>query len=975
MCGIAGIFAYDDQAPPVDTEELLRIREAMRLRGPDGEGLWVSRNGRVGLAHRRLAIIDLTDEGLQPMATPDGALHITFNGEIYNYRELRRLLETKGYVFRSNSDTEVLLHLYRAFGINMLEHLRGMYAFALWDQSCEALLLARDPLGIKPLYYADNGATIRVASQVKALLAGGQVDQSPQPAGHVGFLLWGYVPEPHTLYRGVKSLSAGTIMLIERNKSPRLQRIFSLSKLFEKAEQESREVPQVRTIAGGCNVLKSSLLDSVRHHLVSDVPVGVFLSAGVDSSVIASLAQEAGQQVYAVTLGFREYAGTESDEVPLAQSLSKQLGMKHHVEWLEKSEFMNEVPSILAAMDQPSIDGVNTYFVARAASRLGLKAALTGMGGDELFAGYTHFKQLPRTVASFKWSANIPFLGPTVRMLSTPVVKRITSPKYAGLFEYGTSIEGAYLLRRGTLMPWELAGQLDEDLLREGWADLHQMFRLRASQDGICRTRAKITALEFDWYLRNQLLRDTDWASMAHSLEVRTPLVDWTLLEQLAPLLVSSQAPSKIDFASIPTTPLPAVIHTRRKTGFVVPVRQWIQDNLGVSESGSRTWAKQLYRIFSNAKRALVLVTDAYGGRGGIAKFNRDLLEALSSQPQYRETIALPRVISEVVTSAMPNNLQFDSMAATGKFAYAARLCRLLYERKRFDVVVCGHINLLPVAWIVSRVAGAPMMLICHGIEAWKPTSRWIVNWLAATIDYLVAVSAVTRDRFRQWVKTSSQTTFILPNCVDLTRFQPRPKKKELLDRYHLHDKNLIMTLARFSGRERYKGVDEVLEVLPNLLRSFPNLMYMAAGSGEDLPRLQRKAESLGIADSLIFPGQINESDKVDYYNLADAFVMPGRGEGFGIVYLEAMACGVPVVGSVLDGSKDALLGGKLGVLVDPTDPSSVEQGIREALARAKAIPKGLEYFSKDRFCDRVKNILNEVSNGAMIGEMRHVRR
>ena len=233
MCGIAGIFAYRDQAPPVDKEELLRIREAMRLRGPDGEGLWISRNSRVGLAHRRLAIIDLTNDGLQPMATPDGALRITFNGEIYNYRELRRLLESKGQIFRTNSDTEVLLHLYRAFGINMLEQLRGMYAFAMWDQTRQMLILARDPLGIKPLYYADDGVTIRVASQVKALLAGARVDRRPQPAGHVGFLLWGYVPEPHTLYRGVKSLSAGTIMLIERNKSPRLQTVFSLSKLFE----------------------------------------------------------------------------------------------------------------------------------------------------------------------------------------------------------------------------------------------------------------------------------------------------------------------------------------------------------------------------------------------------------------------------------------------------------------------------------------------------------------------------------------------------------------------------------------------------------------------------------------------------------------------------------------------------------------------------------------------------------------------
>ncbi|HLZ34367.1 MAG TPA: asparagine synthase (glutamine-hydrolyzing) [Nitrospira sp.] len=966
MCGVAGIFAYRDQAPPVDQEELLRIREAMRSRGPDGEGLWLSRHGRVGLAHRRLAIIDLTDDGLQPMATPDGALHISFNGEIYNYRELRRLLESKGYVFRTNSDTEVLLYLYRAFGMTMLEHLRGMYAFALWDQASQSLVLARDPMGIKPLYYADDGATIRVASQVKALLAGDRVDRSPQPAGHVGFLLWGYVPEPHTLYRGVKSLPAGSVMRIERNTSPHLRTIFSISRLFERAEQENREASQMRTGVDRLDVLRSALLDSVRHHLVSDVPVGVFLSSGIDSSVIASLAQEAGQPVSAVTLGFQEYAGTESDEVPLAQALSRQLGMTHHIEWIQKDEFLNEVPSILAAMDQPSIDGVNTYFVARAASRLGFKVALTGMGGDELFAGYRHFKQLPRTVACVKWPSNIPFFGSTIRKLSTPVIKRIISPKYAGLFEYGGSLPGAYLLRRGTFMPWELPEHLDDDLISEGWADLHQMDRLQASQDQIHQMRAKITALEFDWYLRNQLLRDTDWASMAHSLEVRTPLVDWTLLDNLAPLLLSSQPPSKREFASIPRMPLPTAIRARRKTGFVVPVRQWIHERMGASESGSRSWARQLYRSLSNAKRALVLLTDAYGGRGGIAKFNRDLLEALSSHPQYRQIVTLPRVVSETVAGAIPEKIQFEFSAANGKLAYAARLFRLLYGSKRFDAVICGHINLLPLAWVASRRAGAPLILICHGIEAWKPTSRWIVNRLASTIDYLISVSAVTRDRFRQWVKPSWRTDFILPNCVDLTCFQPRARKTELLDRYQLYGRTLIMTLVRFSGRERYKGVDEVIEVLPNLLQSFPDLVYMAAGSGEDLPRLQRKAEAMGLSDRVFFPGQISEAEKVDYYNLADAFVMPGQGEGFGIVYLEAMACGVPVVGSVLDGSREALQDGRLGVLVNPRDLASVEAGIRQALGRVHGVPSGLEHFTKRRFQERVQAILNRVAVGPL---------
>ena len=224
MCGIAGIFAYGPSARPVDREELLRIREAMIARGPDGAGLWISPDQRIGLAHRRLAIIDLSEAGAQPMATADGRLHITFNGEIYNYQVLRRELEAKGYRFHSHSDTEVLLHLYADRGQDMVHALRGMYTFAIWDEHKKGLFLARDPFGIKPLYVADNGHTIRVASQVKALLKGGAVDTTLEPAGHVGFFLWGHVPEPYTLYKGIRALGAGTSLWID----PVKERVFIL---------------------------------------------------------------------------------------------------------------------------------------------------------------------------------------------------------------------------------------------------------------------------------------------------------------------------------------------------------------------------------------------------------------------------------------------------------------------------------------------------------------------------------------------------------------------------------------------------------------------------------------------------------------------------------------------------------------------------------------------------------------------------
>src|SRR5262245_56070426 len=216
MCGIVGIYAYRSTARFVDQGELVRMRDYMVSRGPDGSGEWYSADGRIGLGHRRLSIIDLSARGAQPMQAADGRLVITFNGEIYNYRALRMKLEAKGYIFRSNSDTEVLLHLYAESGHEMLRELRGMFAFGIWDSQEQQLRLARDPYGIKPLYYADDGSTLRFASQVKALMAGGGVSRDRDPAGWVGFYLFGSVPEPFTTYRAVRALPAGTFVRINR---------------------------------------------------------------------------------------------------------------------------------------------------------------------------------------------------------------------------------------------------------------------------------------------------------------------------------------------------------------------------------------------------------------------------------------------------------------------------------------------------------------------------------------------------------------------------------------------------------------------------------------------------------------------------------------------------------------------------------------------------------------------------------------
>jgi asparagine synthase (glutamine-hydrolysing) len=597
MCGIAGIFAYGDSAPPVDSQELLKTREAMARRGPDGAGLWISGDQRVGLAHRRLSIIDLSESGAQPMGDAEGALKVVFNGEIYNYRELRRQLENRGHRFLTQSDTEVLLHLYREHGQRLVDYLRGMYAFALWDETEKSLLLARDPFGIKPLYYADDGRSLRFASQVKALLKGGALDTSPEPAGQAGFFLWGYVPEPYTCYQGIRGLEAGSVMTLKYQGSVKIEKFCSISRELAAAEESAagRELDreQVR------ERLQAALADSVGHHLIADVPVGLFLSAGLDSSTVAALACREGGELNSVTLGFGELKGSDRDETILAAKVAEQLGTNHQTRWISRDEFRDQLRPILEAMDQPSVDGINTYFVAQAAAGAGMKAALSGLGGDELFGGYPSFRDLPRTVRALSWTAAWPRGGRLVRRLAAPVVKRFSSPKYAGLLEYGGTYGGAYLLRRALFMPWELPEVMDQDLAWEGWQKLQPLVRLEETVQGMAGDYLKVAALEMVWYMRNQLLRDSDWAGMAHSLEIRVPLVDIALLRQLAPLLISDRRPSKREMAAAAPKPLPAEVLNRAKTGFYVPVREWLAPTSGRKkpqpDRGLRGWAQLVY--------------------------------------------------------------------------------------------------------------------------------------------------------------------------------------------------------------------------------------------------------------------------------------------------------------------------------------------------------------------------------------------
>ena len=575
MCGLNGIYAFNPVAGFPNGAELLATRDAMAARGPDGAGVWWSADRRCGFGHRRLSIIDLSDRALQPMLSADGRLAIVFNGEIYNYAELRSGLEAEGVRHRTTSDTETLLYLYAREGAAMVKRLRGMFALAIWDADKEGLFLARDPFGIKPLYTANDGWTFRFASQVKALLAGGQVSRDPEPAGLVGFHLFGHVPEPFTLYREIRALPAGCTQWVDAAGPREPVSYVSLSGILAAG---ARSAASAREIA---ERIRTAVLDSVRAHMVADVEVGAFLSAGIDSGALLGLMRDAGQgRLRAITLGFDQFRGTAEDEAPLAAEVATVYGAEHIVRRVAEAEFHRDLPAMLEAMDQPSIDGVNTWFVAKAAREAGLKVAISGLGGDELLAGYPSFVDVPRLRRRLGPLAAIPGAGALGRIFFdtfAPAGVR-TRPKLRGLLDYAGSWEGAYLLRRGLFLPRELATIMDPEVAREGLRRLKPLGLIAGALAQDPRSQiGRVCALEFGNYMKNQLLRDADWAGMAHSLEIRTPLVDIVLLEDLAPVIARLRpGEGKAALGAAPSKPLPEEVVTRAKTGFSVPTAAWM---------------------------------------------------------------------------------------------------------------------------------------------------------------------------------------------------------------------------------------------------------------------------------------------------------------------------------------------------------------------------------------------------------------
>jgi asparagine synthase (glutamine-hydrolysing) len=582
MCGIVGIVGHHARVAP---DVLERATQSLAHRGPDDSGTVIVRDSvpgagadltEIGLGNRRLAILDLSPLAHQPMQDPETGNWIVYNGEIYNYRDVRRELEDTGTKFSSHSDTEVLLKAYGRWGEACLAKFRGMFAFALWDAQRHRLLLARDPMGIKPLYYIQSGSYFLFASEVRTLLGTGLVPRHIDSSGLVNYLTFGSAYDPLTLIERVRAIPAGHTLTWE-NGTLRLSPYWDLIG-EEKGAREVPGLPFARGEDSAVRQLQPALEEAVRLQLVSDVPVGVFLSGGIDSSALVSILSRGGVTPSTFSIVFRE---AEFSEAQHSRAVAAKFRTDHHEINVSQSDVLGAIPDALRAMDLPTMDGVNTYFVSRETRRAGVKVALSGLGGDEVFAGYSSFRNVPRMESFLRMWNHLPGF-----------VRHPLASGFAGLAPDNDRNRKLLSLARDNghaLHPYFLARMLFTPAQRkllsrssgaeaDASASQRQALQRSLSLDAINR----VSYLESRCYMLNTLLRDADFMSMSQGLEVRVPLIDHQLAKAVLALPGAwkvNGTPKRLLVRALAGSLPEAIVH-RPKRGFTLPFEHWMRQEL-----------------------------------------------------------------------------------------------------------------------------------------------------------------------------------------------------------------------------------------------------------------------------------------------------------------------------------------------------------------------------------------------------------
>lgn len=1023
MCGIAGLLKLSGPATSQDVAAVFRMLDAEVHRGPDDWGILfpesladdplvrqeVDARGRghdfryiasgsgasAVLGARRLSILDLSEKARMPMGSSDGRTWITYNGEIYNFRELRSQLMARGYRFRSDSDTEVLLHGYEEWGDGLLPRLRGMFACALLRTgSAPALLLAKDRFGIKPLYYFADDERLLFASEVQSLMASGLVPYQHDLETMVRFLQLGSVPLPLTTIRDVHALPAAHLLTCDRGILHQ-RKYWDFNQCFH---------PEAATDRAGDRILPL-LTDAVRAHSVSDVPLGIFLSGGIDSSALVALASLAGlRPIKTVSVTFDE---PEFDESLYARVVARKYGTQHGEVRLTRRDFFQELPRIFDAMDQPTVDGVNTYFVSKAAKAFGLTVVFAGTGADEIFLGYQHLQRAATLSTVSRFIAHIP------RQVRSPMVRSVYS---TGLpygrrekltYLHNPTQENMYLLFRGLFGPQqiqEFLGITEREVRDIGVGIPRSSSLPRASFVD------SLVALEFHHYLQNQLLKDTDVMSMRHSIEARVPYLDNDVVAGVlavpAARRLRGHSPKPLLVNALGDA-LPRIVWDRPKQGFSFPFGDWLRADPGLLEADvqacrlfefravqelwsqfrkggvhwSRPWALSVLahametrrpaaaaapvsRVTSSdtisvaslgakpplphraplmrrgaprteQQRVLVLLTDLFDAVGGIQTFNRSLVKALDGIAASRGWQVDLLVLNDRRRRQYDSpyfNPEFVSCRAFERDTVRFTIAAMQHARRATTAII-GHVNFCPVLPLMKMLAPAVhSVLVAHGIEVWKPLPA-SQRWGVRRLDEILTVSDFTRDEMRLHNRVNGLDFTTFPDTLDPFYGGAAIVDGDPRALLHLPPGPMLLSVSRLDRTEFYKRIDLILEVMPAVLKHAPDAFLVVVGEGSNRARLQRLAEQLRIDDKVKFTGRVSERDLPLYYRACDMFVLPSLKEGFGIVFLEAMQYGKPCIGARAAAVPEVIVDGETGLLAAPGDPRSLELAIRALVA------------------------------------------
>jgi asparagine synthase (glutamine-hydrolysing) len=1046
MCGIAGLI--DASLSAEERRAIVgRMCDAMVHRGPDDQG--VEARDFATLGSRRLAIFDPAN-GHQPMHTPDGRFTIVLNGAIYNFRELRTELASSGWSFRTNCDTEVLLVACAAWGVQgCLGRLRGMFAFALWDDREKVLQLARDPFGIKPLYYRQDGERLLFASEINALRASGVFQAEVDPLSVADTLAWLAVPAPRTIFRDVFSLRPGEAAIFTRGR-------FEIRSAWNFHSIPSPGSP-CRSRREFTEELRARLEDTARAHVLADVPVGAFLSGGLDSAVVAGLmTRAAGGKLRTFSIGFEEAAYSEVSE---AEATARHFGAEHQSRIITGAEVARDIENFAASCDQPTGDGLNTYYASQTARAGGVTVALSGLGGDELFGGYPSFRDIPRLAAWLPWWRALPSSLRAVilarlrrgsarrRKLADILEFARTVPEVSSMYRRVFSEQG----RRALLGPAALIALGDRSPFHSELAALRR--DLAGCGDFEC-----ISGWELHTYMADVLLRDSDAMSMRHSLELRVPFVDRVLVEWLwrqPPAFKLTPRHPKGALAEAVADLLPPGMRHRRKQGFTLPLALWMRRELkpfleetfssrSIERSGlfnrsavqgswnrflrrndapewTRLWSLAMTITFVNrstpaAARAgmnevrggsrevevekpsgsrsvpppsrlpqqaspkdppaplkearppekgaayqgttLFITPEIFASVGGITRILQLYLKSLSDIGAGRQRGVRLLALNDTAMDSRDTrrcagpNLTNWFVCGGDKRRFVRQALRM---SKGCDTLVCGHVAQLPVAW-AARCLHPKLRyyLIAHGIEVWRPftLAERIALRGAARI---FCVSDYTRRELGKRCRLRPGQAVVLPNALDTTTFPIAPGKPLA------ECPPVILTVSRLSHADRYKGIEHLIAAMPAIRAAEPGAQLRIIGGGDDLPRLQSVArERSALGSEIVFLGPVDDKVLAAEMRSCRLFALPSTREGFGIVFLEAMANGRPCVGARAGGVPEVITEGT-GVLVEPDSVPAIAGGCIEALRRnwqEETILDHARKFSYEAFRERLGELL-----------------